>query len=85
MSGCKSNYYLGDNAIAPPLNRKLRFTKVIYDYKGKTEQQIKDSVQLEIDSLLLKNPAYKFVDSISHFNNTGGIELQLNFELKSSL
>jgi hypothetical protein len=85
MSADKVKYYLGDTAIAPPLNRKLRFTKVIYNYKYKTEQQIKDSVQLEIDSLLLKNPAYKFVDSKSHFNKTGGIELQLNFELKSSL
>jgi hypothetical protein len=41
--------------------RNLHFTKVIYDYKGKTEQQIKDSVQLEIDNVLLKNPAFKFL------------------------
>lgn len=68
--------------IAGVLTRKLHFTKVIYNYKEKTEQQIKDSVQLEIDSLLRENPAYNFVDSKSHFNKTGGIDLQLNFELK---
>lgn len=64
------------------LTRKLHFTKVIYNYKDKTGQQIKDAIQLEIDSLLLKNPNYKFVDSESHFNKTGGIELKLKFELK---
>ncbi len=73
---------MGDNTVVPPLNRKLRFSKVIYNYKAKTDQQIKDSIQLEIDNLLLKHPAYKFIDSKSHFNKTGGIELQLNFELK---
>lgn len=67
--------------IAGVLTRKLHFTKAIYNYKNKTEQQIKDSVQLEIDTVLLKHPTYKFVDSKSHFNKTGGIELQLNFEL----
>lgn len=61
---------------------ELRITKVIYNYKGKTEKQIKDSIQLEIDSFLTDWPAYKFVNSKSHFNGTGGIELQLNFELK---
>lgn len=64
------------------LTRKLHFTKVIYNYKDKTKQQILQAVQLEIDNTLLKHPAYKFVDSKSHFNKTGGIELQLNFELK---
>lgn len=68
--------------IAGVLTRKLHFAKVIYNYKAKTEQQIKDSVQLEIDNVLLKNPAYRFVDSKSHFNKTGGIDLKLNFELK---
>lgn len=61
---------------------KLQVTKVIYNYKAKTEKQIGDSVQLEIDNVLLKNTAYKFVNSKSYFNKTGGIELQLNFELK---
>lgn len=61
---------------------KFHATKVIYNYKAKTEKQIGDSVQLEIDNVLLKNPAYKFVNSKSYFNKTGGIELQLNFELK---
>jgi len=61
---------------------KFKATKVIYNYKQKTEQQIKDVIQLEIDNILLKNPAYKFVNSNSHFNKTGGIELQLNFILK---
>jgi hypothetical protein len=64
------------------LKRELHFTKVIYNYKGKTELQIKDSVQLDIDNYLANNPAYKFVNSKSHFNGTGGIEMQLNFELK---
>lgn len=82
MSADKVNYYLGNAAIASPLSRKLHFTKVIYNYKAKTEQQIKDSVQLEIDNILFKNTAYKFVDAKSHFNKTGGIDLQLNFELK---
>lgn len=62
--------------------RELRVTKVIYNYKGKTEKQIKDSIQLEIDTFLAHWPAYKFVNSKSHFNGTGGVELQLNFELK---
>lgn len=78
----EKKYYLGNDVIAPPLNRKMHLTKGIYNYKEKTEQQIKDSVQLEIDNVLLKNPAYRFVDSKSHFNGTGGIDLQLNFELK---
>ena len=68
--------------ISNVLPRKLQATKIIYNYKQKTEQQIKDAVQLEIDNVLLNNSAYKFVNSKSHFNNTGGIELQLNFELK---
>lgn len=68
--------------VAYPLARKINFTKVIHDYKNKTEQQIKDSVQLEIDTVLLIHKEYKFVDSKSHFNKNGGIELQLNFELK---
>jgi hypothetical protein len=62
--------------------RQLRATKIIYNYKQKTEQQIKEAVQLDIDNVLLYNPAYKFVNSESHFNKTGGIEMQLNFELK---
>lgn len=68
--------------VAGILTKKLHFTKVIYNYKNKTKQQIFDSVKLEIDNTLLKYPAYKFVDSKSHFNKTGGIDLQLNFELK---
>lgn len=62
--------------------RQMRVTKVIYNYKGKTEKQIRESIQLEIDSFLTHWPNYKFVNSKSHFNVTGGIELQLNFELK---
>ena len=62
--------------------RELRVTKVIYDYKGKTEKQIRDSIQLEIDAFLTNWTDYRFVNSKSHFNKTGGIELQLNFELK---
>lgn len=62
--------------------RELRVTKVVYNYKGKTEKQIKDSIQLEIDAFLTDWPTYKFVNSKSHFNGTGGIEMQLNFELK---
>lgn len=65
-----------------PLKRKLQTTKVIYNYKQKTEQQIKDVVQLEIDNVIARHPAYKFVNSVSHFNKTDGIEIQLNFELK---
>lgn len=62
--------------------KELKVTKVIYDYKAKTEKQIKDIIQLEIDSFLLDWTEYKFVNSKSHFNGMGGIELQLNFELK---
>lgn len=61
---------------------ELQVTKVIYNYKGKTEKQIRDSIQLEIDTFLIDWPEYKFVNSKSHFNGVGGIELQLNFELK---
>lgn len=68
--------------IASPLAKQIHFTKVIHNYKNKTEEQIKDSVQLEIDTILLKHTAYRFVNSKSHFNKTGGIDLQLNFELK---
>jgi hypothetical protein len=62
--------------------RELRVTKFIYNYKAKTEKEIKDIIQLEIDTFLTNWPDYKFVNSKSHFNKTGGIELQLNFELK---
>lgn len=62
--------------------RELRVTKVIYNYKSKTEKQIKDSIQLEIDTFLARRPSYKFVNSKSHFNGMGEIEMQLNFELK---
>lgn len=68
--------------IQQPNPRELQVTKVIYNYKGKTEKQIGDSIQLEIDTFLLDWPNYKFVNSKSHFNGTGGIDLQLNFELK---
>lgn len=61
--------------------KQLRATKVFYNYKGKTKKQIQESVQLEINTIILHNPSYKFVNSKSHFNKTGGIELQLNFEL----
>lgn len=61
--------------------KQLMTTKIIYNFKGKTQKQIGDAVQLEIDRILNQNPEYKFVNSKSHFNNTGGIELQLNFEL----
>lgn len=68
--------------IDQPSQRKLQVTKVIYNYKAKTEKQIKDSIQLEIDDFLSHWPSYKFVNSKSHFNGMGGIEMQLNFELK---
>lgn len=61
--------------------KQLMTTKIIYNYKGKTQKQIGDAIQLEIDRILNQNPAHKFVNSKSHFNKTGGIELQLNFEL----
>lgn len=95
MSGC--NMKIPDKIIAPceigatkisnitihqPNPRELQVTKTIYNYKGKTEKQIGDSIQLEIDTFLLDWPNYKFVNSKSHFNGTGGIDLQLNFELK---
>jgi len=60
--------------------KQLRVSKVIYNYKQKTEQQIKDAVQLEIDNTLMNHPEYRFKDSKSHFNKTGGIDLVLNFE-----
>jgi hypothetical protein len=60
---------------------KLQVSKVIYNYKQKSDQQIKDAVQLEIDSTIRNHPDYKFRDSKSHFNKTGGIEMVLNFEL----
>lgn len=66
--------------IQRPLNGKLKVEKVIYNYKQKSDQQIKDAVQMEIDHTLNNNPGYRFVDSKSHFNKTGGIEMVLNFE-----
>lgn len=68
--------------IQQPNPRGLQVTKVIYNYKAKTEKQIKESIQLEIDTFLIDWPSYNFVNSKSHFNKTGGIEMQLNFELK---
>jgi len=65
--------------------RDLKVTKVIYNYKAKTEKQIKESIQLEIDTFLTDWPSYRFVNSKSHFNKTDGLEMVLNFELKSSL
>lgn len=62
--------------------RELKVTKVIYNYKAKTEKQIKDSIQLEIDTFLNDWPSYKFVNSKSHFNKTDGLEMVLFFELK---
>lgn len=62
--------------------RELKVAKVIYNYQQKTDQQIKDAIQLEIDNALMNNPAYKFKNSKSHYNKTGGIELILNFKLK---
>jgi hypothetical protein len=62
--------------------RELKVTKMIYDYKAKTEKQMRDIIQLEIDNFLLDWAEYKFVNSKSHFNGMGGIEMQLNFELK---
>ena len=62
--------------------RELKVTKVIYNYQAKTEKQMRDIIQLEIDNFLIDWPDYKFVNSKSHFNGMGGIELQLNFELK---
>jgi hypothetical protein len=58
----------------------LQVAKVIYNYKQKTDQQIKDAVQLEIDNTIRNHPDYRFKDSKSHFNKTGGIEMVLNFE-----
>lgn len=62
--------------------RELKVTKVIYNYKAKTEKQIKDSIQLEIDAFLTDWPSYKFVNSKSHFNKTDGLEMVLFFVLK---
>lgn len=58
----------------------LKVSKIIYNYKQKTDQQIKDAIQLEIDNTIVNNPGFRFVDSKSHFNKTGGIEMVLNFE-----
>jgi hypothetical protein len=62
--------------------RELKVTKVIYNYKAKTEKQIKESIQLEIDTFLRDWSSYKFVNSKSHFNGMGGLEMVLYFELK---
>lgn len=70
----------GNRNVTMP--RNLNVTKVIYNYECKTDPQIKDLVQLEIDEVLRGNPLYRFINSKSHFNGTGGIEMQLNFELK---
>lgn len=68
--------------ITQPSQRQLQVTKVIYNYKAKTEKQIKESTQLEIDTFLTDWRDYKFVNSKSHFNGMGGIEMTLYFELK---
>lgn len=68
--------------VINPITKKLRTTKVIYNYKDKTKEQIKEIVQTEINTVLFRNQDYKYVDAKSHFNGTDGIDLQLNFELK---
>lgn len=68
--------------IQQPSPKELQVTKVIYNYKGKTEKQIKDSIQLEIDTFLTNWPSYKFVKSKNYFNKTDGLEMVLFFELK---
>jgi hypothetical protein len=73
---------VSDTNIEQNNPNELRVTKVIYNYKAKTEKQIKESIWLEIDSFLVDWPDYRFVNSKSNFNGTGGIEMQLNFELK---
>lgn len=60
---------------------KIKVSKIIYNYKQKTQKQIKDTIQLEIDNTINNNPGYSFVDSKSHFNEKGGIDMVLNFEL----
>jgi hypothetical protein len=94
MSGCdtkipdyKPSCSAGPSNIAGievinPITRKLKITKIIYNYKDKTKEQIKEIVQTEINTVLFRNQDYKYVDAKSHFNKTGGVELQLNFELK---
>lgn len=66
--------------LKPDLMGKIKVVKIIYNYKQKSDQQIKDAVQMEIDHTLKNHPGYRFVDSKSHFNKTGGIEMVLNFE-----
>lgn len=80
MNKCPIESGSGDYQVMMP--RKLHVTKVIYNYECKTDPQIRDLVQLEIDEVLRQNPLYKFINSKSHFNGNGGIEMQLNFELK---
>lgn len=82
FDSCAAPAKVADITIEQNNLGELKVTKVIYNYKGKTEKQIGDSIQLEIDAFLTDWPEYKFVNSKSHFNKTGGIELQLNFELK---
>lgn len=67
-------------AVGKPIGSKLQVAKIIYNYKQKTDQQIKDAVQMEIGHTLNNHPGYRFVDSKSHFNKTGGIDMVLNFE-----
>lgn len=71
-----------DMTIEQNSPRELKVTKVIYNYKAKTEKQIKDSIQLEIDTFLTDWPSYEFVNSKSHFNKTDGLEMVLFFVLK---
>lgn len=68
--------------VINPITKKLHTTKIVYNYKDKTKEQIKEIIQTEINTVLFRNKEYKYVDAKSHFNETGGIELQLNFELK---
>jgi hypothetical protein len=74
-----------DTTIEQNNPRELKVTKVIYNYKAKTEKQIQDSIQLEIDTFLKDWPSCKFVNSKNHFNETGGLEMVLYFELKQKL
>jgi hypothetical protein len=75
------NYIAGIEVINP-ITKKLHTTKIIYNYKDKTKDQIKEIIQTEINTVLFRYRDYKYIDAKSHFNETGGIELQLNFELK---
>lgn len=50
----------------------ITFTKIIYDVKNKSKKQISDILNLEVRTLMNKNPTYPFGKYKLERNNSDG-------------